>query len=82
MKKIIIIAILFAGCTDAKKAQLLGYGDEFNVELVNCDGSVTKQWISTGKVHTEKDSDGYYFKDKKSGNLIRITGNIIITQNK
>ena len=80
MKRIIIIALLLAGCTDAQQAQLGGYGDEFKIELVNCDGSVTKQWISTGKVHSEKDSDGYYFMDKSNGQLVRVTGNLIITQ--
>lgn len=80
MKKIIIIALLFVGCTDADVAQLGGYNAEFKIELVNCDGSVTKEWISTGKVRTEKESDGYYFMDKSSGKLVRVTGNLIITE--
>jgi len=80
MKRLIIIALLLAGCTDAQQAQLGGYGYEFKIELVNCDGSVTKQWISTGKVHSEEKSDGYYFMDKSNGQLVRVTGNLIITQ--
>lgn len=80
MKKIIIIALLFIGCTDAERAGIGGYGSEFKVELVNCDGLVTKVWRSSGKVLTEKDSDGYYFMDKSSGKLVRVSGNLIITE--
>lgn len=82
-----LFAILFAivsmsafSCTDAYKAKLGGLGDEFKIELVNCDGTVTRQWISTGKVSTEQNSDGYYFMDKKTGKLIEVSGTLIITK--
>ena len=83
MKKFIgflIIASFLFSCTDAKRAKFGGLGDEFKVELVNCDGSVTKSWISTGKVSSEQNSDGYYFKDKDTGKLIEVTGTLIITK--
>lgn len=84
MKKIALIAFVFAAllvsCTDAKMAKLGGLGDEFTVELVNCDGSVSHSWTSSGKVSSEEGSDGYYFKDKDSGKLIEVTGNLIITK--
>jgi len=34
----------------------------------------------TGKVQAVKNSDGYYFLDAKSRELIEISGNIIITR--
>ena len=48
--------------------------------MLNCDGTVTKSWVSTGKVRSERDSDGYYFMDKETGLLIEISGSIIISQ--
>jgi hypothetical protein len=83
MKKIIIIVILFIGlnsCTDAEQAKIGAFGDTFKVELVNCDGTITHTWISTGKVSNSKNSDGYYFNDAKSGTLIEVSGNVIITK--
>lgn len=82
-----VIVVFFIGlvmcstsCTDATQAKLGGYGDEFKVELINCDGSVTHSWISSGKVRSEESSDGYYFMDKKTKKLIEVTGKLIITK--
>jgi hypothetical protein len=83
MKKIIIIVILFIGlnsCTDAQKAKLGAFGNTFKVEVLNCDGTITHSWISTGKVLNSESSDGYYFNDAKTGTLIEVSGNIIITK--
>ena len=83
MKKLSLIvfsvAILFS-CTDAERAKLGGYGDKFKVELVNCDGTITHSWVSSGKVLSEKGSDGYYFNDDTTGALIEVTGTLIITK--
>lgn len=67
-------------CTDAQRAKVGGLGDEFKVEMINCDGSVARSWISSGKVSSEANSDGYYFKDKKTGKLIEVTGRLVITK--
>lgn len=75
-----ILTLLMMSCTDAGIAKLGGYGDEFKVQLVNCDGSITHEWISSGKVLSEETSDGYYFNDKTTGNLIEVTGTLIITK--
>lgn len=83
MKKIILIlVILFSitSCTDATQAKLGGYGDTFKVELLNCDGSITHSWVSTGKVANSENSDGYYFNDAKTGTLIEVSGSVIITR--
>lgn len=75
-----IILLTLGSCTDAQISKASGYGDKFKVELINCDGTIARTWISTGKVFSEKNSDGYYFKDSASGKLIETTGNIIITK--
>jgi len=54
--------------------------DEFKIEMVNCDGSISHTWISLGKVLSEANSDGYYFYDKGTGKLIEVTGRLIITK--
>jgi hypothetical protein len=83
MKNIIIstfILLFTFSCSDAKKARMKGSGSEFTVEMLNCDGAVVKSWISTGKVRSGRDSEGYYFMDKATGLLVEVTGSIIITQ--
>lgn len=82
MKKIILLVLLttLISCTDSTQAKLGGYGDNFKIELVNCDGTITHSWISTGKVHSEAESDGYYFLDLKTKELIEVSGNLIITR--
>ena len=83
MKKLIFIAltILFCfSCSDARKAKKFGRGSEFRIEMLNCDGTVVRSWISTGKVRSEQKSDGYYFMDKATGLLVEVTGSIIISQ--
>ena len=83
MKKLLFISfILFFAfsCSDAQKAKREGRGSEFRIEMLNCDGSVARSWISTGIVRSEQNSDGSYFKDKATGLLVEVTGSIIITQ--
>ena len=85
--KVITMVVLFiaivigsTSCTDAQRSKIGGLGDEFKVEMINCDGSVARTWISSGKVSSEANSDGYYFKDKASGKLIEVTGRLVITK--
>ena len=83
MKKLLLLPfILFFAfsCSDAQQAKRLGRGSEFRIEMLNCDGAVARSWISTGKVRSEQNSDGYYFMDKATGLLVEVTGSIIITQ--
>ena len=79
---VLFIAIVMGStsCTDATKAKFGGLGDEFKVEMINCDGTVAREWISTGKVQSEANSDGYYFMDKDTGKLIEVTGRMVITK--
>ncbi len=79
---ILFIAIIMSifSCTDAQRSKIGGLGDEFKVEMINCDGTTARSWISSGKVSSESNSDGYYFKDKTTGKLIEVTGRLIITK--
>ena len=82
IKAILFLSIVMGitSCTDADLAKWGGFGDEFKIEMLNCDGTVARTWVSTGKVESETTSDGYYFNDKSTGKLIEITGNIVITK--
>lgn len=83
MKKLVLgITLLFSvlSCTDAQQAKIGALGDKFKVELVNCDGTVTHSWTSAGKVSNSESSDGYFFNDEKTGTLIEVSGNVIITR--
>ena len=82
MKKVfLLLTIPFAmSCTNSGMARLGGFGSDFKIELINCDGSIAKTYVSSGKVRSEKNSDGYYFLDKKNNVLVELTGNLIITQ--
>ena len=76
----IAIVVGIVSCTDAQRSKIGGLGDEFKVEMINCNGTVARTWISSGKVSSETNSDGYYFKDKKTGKLIEVTGRLVITK--
>ena len=83
MKNIFLISalmLLFHACTDAKKAKFSGFGSKFQIEMLNCDGSVARTWISSGKVSSEQHSDGYYFMEEGTDRLIEVTGRLIITK--
>lgn len=74
-----IIALFICSCTDASRARLTGYGDEYKVEMYS-GGQMVRSWTSSGKVHSEEGSDGYFFNDKASGKLIEVAGDVVITQ--
>jgi hypothetical protein len=86
LKKAALMTTMFAastgilGCRDSTKAKFDALGDDFKIEVLGCDGQVVRAYISSGKVSPESGSDGYYFEDKATGNLVEVSGNIIITQ--
>jgi hypothetical protein len=80
MKKIAIL-LLFAvfGCTDAKQSKITGFGKRYKVECLS-GGIVVRTYTSSGKVSSEKNSDGYYFNDEATNKLVEISGDVIITE--
>lgn len=82
MKRIVLCLIavaLVAGCTDATRSKLTGYGDQFKIEMYS-GGVKVREWTSSGKVLSENGSDGYYFNDKSTGKLIEVSGDVVITE--
>jgi len=84
MKLKLAIALLFVGfsvaCTSAHIQQWEALGSKHKITLYAADGKVLGTWESTGRVANEGNSDGWYFKDDKTGKLIEVTGTLIIEQ--
>lgn len=85
MKKLVTTILAAAtllglvGCTEAERAKFSGLGSEHLVEMYS-GGVKVREWTASGKVLSEADSDGYYFKDKDTGALIEVSGDVVITQ--
>lgn len=81
---LVVIAVtastVYFGCKDSDLQQIRALGSRHKITLYGCDGHVIQQWESTGNVSNQGNSDGWYFKDEKTGKLIEITGTIVIEQ--
>ena len=75
---VITIITVFDSCKDSDLSQFKALSKPHLITLYSCNGSVIKQWESTGSVSNETNSDGWYFKDKETGKLIEVTGTLII----
>ena len=75
---LLTIMASMVSCTDAEKSKLGGYGDTFTVKVLGPDTVIT--YHSTGKVISEKESDGYYFTNRETGKLVEVSGNVIIEE--
>lgn len=81
MKKfLIVIAILasIAACRSSQMAQWGALGADQKVILYAADGHVIREWTSDGKVSTESGSDGWFFRDRATGKLVRVSGTVVI----
>jgi hypothetical protein len=75
---VLTIMATMVSCTDATMSKMGGYGDTFTIKVLGPDTMIT--YHSTGKVISEKESDGYYFTNRENGKLVEVSGNIIIEQ--
>lgn len=79
----LLFIIIFMGsisCTDAGHSMIDENNDEYKVEMINCDGTVAREWISSSRAKSEPNRDSYHFIDKKTGEFIEVTGRIVITK--
>ena len=75
---LILFCALFVGCTSAERAKFGAYGQQHTVQLYS-GGILVRSWTSIGMVLNEENSDGYYFTDSKTGVLVRVTGDLVLT---
>jgi len=72
-----LVIVTLASCTDARFAQITSIGSAAHIRCYS--GSLLiYEGDSTGKVATERNSDGWFFKDAKSGKLMRISGSCVV----
>ena len=71
------VSCLTQGCTDASMAQYTSVGTPGHITCYS-GGVVFYQGDSTGKISTEHSSDGWFFKEKGTGDLIRVSGQCLI----
>ena len=80
MKKLLLLTLplfLFA-CTDAQRGKITSLGNSATIECYS-GGKLIYSGKSTGKVQSEANSDGYFFRDDKLNKMIEVSGDCIIT---
>ena len=81
MKRILLIlCVLFvSGCSDADRAKIQSIGTEGHIECWSA-GVKYYDGYSTGVIHTEEATDGWYFMEKNTNEFVRISGPCVIHQ--
>ena len=77
MKILCLIPLFLMGCTDAGMARLTSFGNSAHIKCYS-GGTLIYEGSSTGKVSSEQNSDGYFFRDKEDGKLKEVSGNCVI----
>src|SRR5687767_10112 len=75
---LLAVALLSSACTDARISELMSYGDAHHIRVYS-GGVLIGQWITTGTVLNEGQSDGYVFRDAATKQMVRVSGEVIIT---
>lgn len=82
MKKTIVsifalssLVVFAGGCTDPSRGKITAI-------VCYSGGKVIYDGHSTGKILSEKDSDGYFFKSRETGDFQEVSGQCIITYGK
>lgn len=80
MKNLIFIFLAFAitGCSNAHMAAISAWGKRHDVKCYS-GGILIYEGYTTGKIENEEHSDGYYFQDDRTGKLVVINANCLIT---
>lgn len=81
-KTLLIVSFIFLAisCTDAQRGKLGAIGDSGKVECYS-GGKLIYSGMSTGKISSEQNSDGYNFVDQKTRKFMEVSGNCVITYN-
>jgi hypothetical protein len=77
---VVLLFVMFSmkyGWTDAERKQVLVTGSSAKVVCYSGDREIYNG-ASTGKVQTEQGSDGWFFEDKITHELIRVSGACLI----
>lgn len=78
MKYLLVVLIgIFVGCTDTQKASFGALGESGNIKCYS-GGKLVLDATSTGRIATTSNSDGWEFKDAKTGKFVRASCDCII----
>lgn len=79
MKHMMMLSMILglAGCTDATMAHMGQLGDESSVQCFS-GGQVIYNGTSTGKIESNANEDGIYFREKESGKFVRLYADCIV----
>jgi len=78
MRKFAVITCMFAaGCVNADLAQYGALGSSGHVTCYS-GGKIIYDGDSDGKIMSENGSDGWYFMEKSTGRLVRVSGDCLI----
>ena len=74
---LLIVLLGLSACSDAERTQLMAVGSSGHI---TCYSGTLKiyEGDATGKIATESHSDGWFFKEKVTGDLIRVSGSCLI----
>ena len=73
---VLLLWVLFVGCTDARMNKFKTFGDERHVVCWS-GGKVILDTYSTGRVLSEDGSNGYYFEERGSGEFIEVDADCV-----
>lgn len=77
----IVLGFAIVGCTDAQMGKIGALGGSADVTCYS-GGEVIYKGVSTGKVISEKNSDGYFFVDANTKRTMEVSGNCVIIYKK
>lgn len=81
MKFLALLAVAaglsLSGCTDADRARISALGTGGHITCYS-GGVVIYKGDATGKIASESQSDGWYFKEKGTDSLVRVSGDCVI----
>lgn len=77
----VLVALTLGGCTSSYRARVSPgrLMSDFKVTLYS-GGVAVREWTSKGVVHSENESDGYYFVDRTTGDIVEVNGTVVIEQ--
>ena len=72
-----VFALILGGCSDAERGKLEAIGQSGHIECWSA-GVRYYEGTSTGKIMTEHETDGWFFVEKGTDDLIRVSGACVI----
>lgn len=79
MKRLLVLipVLLLIGCFSAEVSSFTSIGSNCKVSVYS-GNQLVREFRSNGKVLTESGTDGWYFTNKETGKLVRVSGTVVI----